>query len=103
MPACSGMGTRIYANKKDGTVTIIHPSNEQYQPPSDSVEILGVNQIDIRINPNDIIQAEIELACDFEPMEAEPTYYVINPKTGQLEPVKFIEFESGEQWKHDKQ
>jgi hypothetical protein len=74
MATWAGVGTKIYA-LKDGTVLIIHPSQENFIPPKGSVLIRGVNSANINITPDDIIMADLHVSCEFTSFNGFPKYY----------------------------
>lgn len=93
----SGVGTEMYS--EGNCVVIIPPDKtDKYIPKKYSSKIHGIDRIDISITPDDVIKAEIQLTCNFEPITAQAHYYMINPKSGESEEIKSIEFESGERW-----
>lgn len=93
----AGIGTKIYS--EGNCVVIVPPDKEdEYIPENDSLEVKGIDRIDISITPDDAIKAEIQLHCNFEPITAQAHYYMINPKSGEREEIKSIEFQSGEKW-----
>lgn len=57
----------------------------------------GVRAIDVRIRPNEVIRATLEIAGEFCG-EAQSDFVVLHPVTGDLRSVKRIEFADGTIW-----
>jgi hypothetical protein len=83
MAVWAGVGTKIYA-LKDGTVLIIHPSQENYIPPKGSVLIRGVYSANINIPPDDVIMADLHVSCEFTSFNAIPKYCELELKKDYL-------------------
>lgn len=64
----------------------------------DGRPVRGVYAVDIRIRPDEIVTADIEIAAIDVSTVAEPRWLVINPATGSSEIVRRIEFANGDVW-----
>lgn len=67
---------------------------------SDGHEIKGVAAIDVRIRPNEPIEATLGIWGAFLG-EARATFKVLDPNTGELNAVKRIEFTDGTAWESE--
>ena len=63
----------------------------------DGVEIRGIRSIELKIKPNEIVTARLEILSAFVG-SADATYVLSHPLTGELTEVTKIEFADGDVW-----
>lgn len=92
-----GSGTKVFI--KGEQVTIVLPGSE-YDPGLDEVEIHNIAAIDLRIRPNEVVVANIQLLGIFDdsPLMGKPVFYVGSPLSNEVKQVKKIEFMDGTIW-----
>ena len=92
-----GSGTKVFI--KGDQVAIILPGSE-YDPGPEEVEIHNIGAIDLKIKPNEIIIANIQLLGIFDTSHliAKPVFYVGDPLSDEVKQVKKIEFSDGTIW-----
>lgn len=59
-------------------------------------EILGVTRISIDLAAGDMCRAKLEIVGIQTDVRADAEFLIVHPKTGKLQPVKWIEFADGE-------
>ena len=93
----AGCGTKVFI--KGEQVAIILPGSK-YDPGPDEVEIHNIGAIDLRIRPNEVVIANIQLLGIFDNslLIGKPVFYVGDPLSDEVKQVKKIEFSDGTIW-----
>jgi hypothetical protein len=60
--------------------------------------IHGIAAADIKMRPNDLVRASIDLVSHSLDVTGKADFYVIHPITGERRKVRSIEFEGGDTW-----
>lgn len=58
----------------------------------------GIAAADIRIRPDEVVTADLEVALYDVSVVAQPRWLAVNPETGFAEEVRRIEFANGDVW-----
>jgi hypothetical protein len=96
--AVAAVGTEVYTTTNDEVIIVPPDKTDKFKPKKGMKKISGITNIVISLFPGEIIKADINFSCTLEEIKAIPTYFVIDPNTGNYEEVKSIEFKSGEKW-----
>lgn len=62
-------------------------------------KIESIKGIDIQMRPDQFNHATLEMEAKSIDIQAEPTFVLFNPDTGEREEVKEVHFKSGNVWR----